>query len=86
MVEVKPVALTLPSETISDTKTVRKGPLVKPKDFDGTMPVEAFLQQIKICAKYYCWSDEECCIRFDYALIGDVATFVGSQLDPDGLQ
>ena len=24
--------------------------------------VEALLQQIKTCAKYYCWSDEECSI------------------------
>ena len=50
-VKVKPAAVTPPKEATSDTKVARKGPLVKPKDFDGTTPVEAFLQQIKTCAK-----------------------------------
>ena len=78
-------AVTPPKEAISDTKAVRKGPLVKPKDFDGTTPVEALIQQIKTCAKYYCWSDEECSIDLRCALIGDAATLVWSQLNPDGL-
>ena len=58
---------------------------MKPKEFDGTTPAEAFLQQIKTCAKYYCWSDEECSIHLPYALIGDATMLVWSQLDPDGL-
>ena len=58
---------------------------MKPKDFDGTMPVEDFLRQIKTCAKYYCWSDEECNIHLRCALIGDAATCVCSLLDPNGL-
>ena len=66
---------------------MRKGPLVKPQNLDGTTPVEAFLQQIKTCAKYYRWSDEECSIHLRCALIGDAATCVcvWSQFDPDGL-
>ena len=83
-VEVKPAAVTPIKEATSDTNAGRKDPLVKPKDFDGTSPVEAFLQQIKTCAKYYCWSDEECSIHLRCALIGDVATLVWSQLDPGG--
>ena len=55
------------------------------KDFDGKTPVEAFLQQIKTCAKYYCWSDEECSIHLRCTLIGDAARLVWLQLDPDGL-
>ena len=62
-VKVTPAAVTPPKEATSDTKAARKGPLVKPKDFDGTTPVEAFLQQIKTYAKYYCWSDKECSIH-----------------------
>ena len=58
---------------------------MKQKDFDGTTPVEAFLQQIKTCCKYYCWFDNECSIHLRCALIVDVATLVWSQLDPDGL-
>ena len=84
-VKVTPTAVTPPKEATSDTKAARKGPLVKPKDFDDTTPIEAFLQQIKTCAKYYCWSDEECSIHFRCALIGDAAPLVWSQLDPDGL-
>ena len=84
-VKVTPVAVTPPKEATSDTKAARKGPLVKPKNFDGTTHVEAFLQQIKTCAKYYCWSDEECSIHLYCALIGDAATLVWSHLDPDGL-
>ena len=57
----------------------------KPKDFNGTTPVEDFLQQIKTCAKYYCWSDEECSIPLRCALIGESATLVWSQLHPDSL-
>ena len=53
-VKVTSAAVTPPKEVISDTKAARKGPLAKPKDLDGTTPVEAFLQQIKTCAKYYC--------------------------------
>ena len=83
--KVTPAAVTPPKETTSDTKAARKGPLIKPKDFDGTTPVEAFLQQIKTCAKYYCWSNEECSIHLRCALIGDATTLVWSQLDPDGL-
>ena len=75
-VKVTSAAVTPPKEAISDTKAARKGPLVKPKDFDGTTPVEDFLQQIKTCAKYYCWSDEECSIHLRCALIGDAATLV----------
>ena len=84
-VKVTSAAVTPPKEAISDTKAAREGSLVKPKDFDGTTPVEAFLQQIKTCAKYYCWSYEECSIHLRCALTGDAATLVWSQLDPDGL-
>ena len=84
-VKVTSAAVTPSKETISNTKATRKGPLVKPKNFHGTTPVEAFLQQIKTCAKYYCWSDEECSIHLCCALIGDAATLIWSQLDPDGL-
>ena len=81
--EVKSAAVTPPKEATSDTKAARKSPLVK--DFDGTTPVEAFLQQIKACAKYYCCSDKECSIHLHCALIGDAATLVWSLLDPDGI-
>ena len=84
-VKVKPAAVTPPKEATSDTKATRKSPLVKSNDFDGTTPVEAFLQQIKTCAQYYCWSDEECSIHLRCALIGDAATLVWSQLNPEGL-
>ena len=86
-VEVKSAVVTPPKEATSDAKAAQKGPLVKPKDFDGTTPVDSFLQQIKTCAKYYCRSDEECIIHLRCALIGDAATCVcvWSQLDPDGL-
>ena len=84
-VKVTSAAVTPPKDAISDTKAARKGPLVKPRDFDGTTPVEAFLQQIKTCAKYNCLSDEECSIHFRCALNGDAATLVWSQLDSDGL-
>ena len=83
--KVTSAAVTPPKESISGTKDARKGPLVKPKDFDGTTPVEAFLQQINTCAKYYCWSEEECSIHLCCATIGDAAALVWSQLDPDGL-
>ena len=53
-VKVMPAAVMPPKEATSNTKAVQKGPLVKPKDFDGMTPVVAFLQQIKTCAKYYC--------------------------------
>ena len=46
-VKVKTAAVTPPKEATSDTTAARKDPLVKPKDFNGTTPVEAFLQQIK---------------------------------------
>ena len=75
-VTVKPATVTPAKEVTSEKKAARKDPLVKPKDLDGTMPVEAFLQQIKTCAKYYCWSDEECSIHLRCALIGDAATLV----------
>ena len=75
-VKVKRAVVTLPKELTSDAKAARKGPLVKPKDFDGTTPVEDFLQQIKACSKYYCWSDEECSIHLRCALIGDAVTLV----------
>ena len=78
-VKVTPAAVTPPKEATSDTKAARKGPLVKPKYFDGRTPVKAFLQQIKTYAKYYCWSDEECSIHLYCA-----ATLVWSHLDPDG--
>ena len=57
-VEVKPAAVTPPKEAPSDTKALRKGPLMKPKNFDYTTLVAAFLHQIKTYAKYYFWSDE----------------------------
>ena len=84
-VKVKPVGVTPSKEATSDAKAARTGPLVKSKDFDGMTTVEAFLQQIKACANYYCWSDEECSIHLRCALIGDAATWVWSQLDPDDL-
>ena len=84
-VKVTSAAVTPPKESILNTKAAWKGPLVKPKNFDGTTPFEAFLQQIKTCAKYYCLSDEECSIHLRFALIGDAATLVWSQLDPDCL-
>ena len=84
-VKVKPATVTPPKEATSDTKAARKGPLVKPKDSDGTTPVEACLQQIKTCAKYYCWSDVECSIHICCEMIGDAATLVWSELDPEGL-
>ena len=31
----------------------RKSPAVEPRNFDGTTPVEAFLQQFRVCAHYY---------------------------------
>ena len=75
-VEVNPAAVTPPKEATSNTKAARKGPLVKPKDFDGKTPAEAFLQQTRTCAKYYCWLDEECSIHLRFALIGDATTLV----------
>ena len=42
-VKVTPTAVTPPKEATSDTKAARKGPLVKPKDFDDTTPIKAFL-------------------------------------------
>ena len=78
--KVTPAAVTPPKEATSDTKAARKGPLVKQNDFDGTTPVEDFLQQIKTCAKYYCWSEEECSIHLRCALISDAVTLVWSQL------
>ena len=35
-VKVMPAAVTPPKEATSITKAARKGPLVQPKDFDGT--------------------------------------------------
>ena len=84
-VEVNSAPVTPTKQATSDTKAARKDPLAKPKDFDSTTPVEAFLQQIKTCAKHYCWSDEECSIHLRCALIGDAATLVWSQLEADGL-
>ena len=38
-VKVEPAMVTPPKEVTSETKAARKGPLVKPKNFDGTTPV-----------------------------------------------
>ena len=84
-VEVKPAAVTPTKEATSNAKAARKGSLVKPKDFDGTTPVEAFPQQIMTYAKYYCCSDKQCRIHLRCVLIGDAAMLVWSQLDPDDL-
>ena len=83
-VEVKSATVTPPKEATSDKKAAWKGPLVKPKDFDGATPVEAFSQQIKICAKYYYWANEECSIQLRCALIGDATSLVWLQLYSDG--
>ena len=37
----------------------RKSPAVKPRNFDGSTPVEAFLWQFRACAQYYEWAEEE---------------------------
>ena len=37
----------------------RKSPAVKPRIFDGSKPVEAFLQQFRACAQCYKWTKEE---------------------------
>ena len=41
-VKVTLAAVTPPKEAISNTRAARKGPLVKPKDFDGMTPFGAF--------------------------------------------
>ena len=54
-------------------KDRRKSPALKPSSFDGSTPVEAFLQQVRACAQYYKWTDESS-VQMKCALSGDVVT------------
>ena len=63
----------------------RKSPAVKPRIFDGSTSVEAFLQQFSTCAQYYNWKEEESSVQMKCALSGDAATLVWSQTNPEQL-
>ena len=54
----------------------RKSPAVRPRIFDGSTPVEAFLQQFRTCAQYYKWTEEESSVKMKFALSGDAAILV----------
>ena len=54
----------------------RKSPVVKPRIFDDSTPVEAFVQQFKACAQYYKWTEEESSVQMKCILSGDAATLV----------
>ena len=57
-------------------KDRRKRPAVKPRTFNGSTPVEAFLQQFRACAQYYKWTEEKSSAQMKCALSGDAATLV----------
>ena len=63
----------------------RKSPAVKPRTFDGSAPVEAFLQQFRACAQYYKWMEDESSVQMKCALSGDAATSVWSETNPEQL-
>ena len=60
---------------------MRKSSTLKLKEFDGSTPVEVFLQQFQACSHYYEWNDEECCLQLRGALSGDAAILILSQSD-----
>ena len=61
----------------------RKSQAAKPRIFDGSTPVEAFLQQFWACAQYYKWMEEESSAQMKPILSGDAATLVWSQTNPE---
>ena len=66
-------------------QTMRKSSAVKPRTFDCSTAVEAFLQQFKACAQYYKWTEEESSVQMRCALSGDAATLVWSHTNPEQL-
>ena len=58
---------------------------MKPRNSDGTTPVEAFLQQFRVCAHYYEWTEEESSVQMKCAISGDAATLVWTQINPEQL-
>ena len=62
---------------------MRKSLTLKLKEFDGSTPVEVFLQQFKACSQCYKCNDEECCLQLRDALSGDTAILIWSQSEPD---
>ena len=63
----------------------RKSPAVKSRNFDGTTPVEAFLQQFRVYAHYYNWIKDESSVQIKCVLSGDAATLVWSQINTEQL-
>ena len=55
---------------------VSKGPTVKFNRYDDTTPVDAFLHQLKTCAKFYEWDDEQCAVQLQCMLSGDAAILI----------
>ena len=58
-----------------------KGPTVKLNNYDGT--IDAFLHQLKTCAKFYEWDDEQCAVQLQCVLSGDAAILIFAQPDVD---
>lgn len=58
----------------------RKCSIVKQRDFDGSTPVEAFVQQIKTMANFNEWSDDERSIHLCCAPTCNAAMMIWSHL------
>ena len=73
------------TDKLEKKKNKRKSTAVKPRTFDGSTPVDTFLQQFRACAQYYKWLEEESSVQMKCALSGDAATLVWSQTNPEQL-
>ena len=71
--ETKPEA----RKTEEADKDRRKSSAVNPRTFDGSKPVESFLQIFRACAQYYKWTEEENSVQMKCAISGDAATLSG---------
>ena len=71
------------SDKLERKEDRRKSQAAKPRIFDGSTPVEAFLQQFWACAQYYKWTEEKSSAQMKCVLSGDGATLVWSQTKPE---